>query len=125
MTAVFALQRKKLGCVKSLQNFCKICLFSLQNFAFWMQNLRFFFCKKPRGQNQALDGPLGLLLRCLLQVCPTGLSLPGCIHLLQEVSGIPGPTVSINLLDGVLAWSHHHNLSMILHLASLVWFSRE
>ena len=75
--------------------------------------------------HQALDGPLGLLLRCLLQVCPTGLSLPGCIHLLQEVSGIPGPTVSINLLDGVLAWSHHHNLSMILHLASLVGFSRE
>ena len=45
MTAVFALQRKKLGCVKSLQNFCKICLFSLQNFAFWMQNLRFIFAK--------------------------------------------------------------------------------
>ena len=45
MTAVFALQRKKLGCVKTLQNFCKICLFSLQNFAFWMQNLRFFFAK--------------------------------------------------------------------------------
>ena len=28
-----------------MQNFRKICLFSLQNFAFWMQNLTFFFAK--------------------------------------------------------------------------------
>ena len=54
VTAVFALQRKKLGCVKTLQNFCKICLFSLQNFAFWMQNLRLFFAKN-RGDSTMVE----------------------------------------------------------------------
>ena len=47
-TAVFALRRKKLGCQKTLQNFRKICLLSLQNFAFWMQNLRLFLAKNRR-----------------------------------------------------------------------------
>ena len=64
MTAVFALQRKKLGCVKSLQNFCKICLFSLQNFAFWMQNLRFFFAKN-RGDRLREGNVQRLLLKTI------------------------------------------------------------
>ena len=53
-TAVFVLRRKKLGCQKTLQNFLKICLFSLQNFAFWMQNLRLFFAKN-RGDRLVQD----------------------------------------------------------------------
>ena len=60
-TAVFVLRRKKLGCQKTLQNFRKICLFSLQNFAFWMQNLRLFFAKN-RGDSLVGNGSsLGML----------------------------------------------------------------
>ena len=59
---------KKLGSVKTLQNFCKICLFSLQNFAFWMQNLRFFF-QKTAGTDRRLTWQVSertLYLHCPL-----------------------------------------------------------
>ena len=59
---------KKLGSVKTLQNFCKICLFSLQNFSFWMHNLR-FFGKKNSGTDRRLTWQVSvraLYLHCSL-----------------------------------------------------------
>ena len=48
-TVVFALQREKLGCVKRLQNFRKICPFQLAKFC----NFRFFFAKKKTKKKNA------------------------------------------------------------------------
>ena len=86
-TAVFVLRRKKLGCQKTLQNFRKICLFSLQNFAFWMQNLRLFFAKN-RGDRLLLNLPL--LYRIVLTAggllavaaCPRGVRLQTHVSLI-------------------------------------------
>ena len=36
---------KEIRLCKNIAKFRKICLFRLQNFAFWMQNLRFVFAK--------------------------------------------------------------------------------
>ena len=72
MTAAFALQRKKLGSVKTLQNFCKICLFSLQKFVFWMQNLRFFL-PKTAGTDRRLTWQVSE--RALYLHCPLCKSL--------------------------------------------------
>ena len=55
MIAVFAQQRKKLDCVKKLQNFRKICLFQLAKFCIWMQNLRFFLAKKNAGTGRGMN----------------------------------------------------------------------
>ena len=46
VTSVFALQRKKLGCVKTLQNLP----FQLAKFCILDAKFEIIFCKKPRGQ---------------------------------------------------------------------------
>ena len=63
---------KKLGSVETLQNFCKICLFSLQNFSFWMHNLT-FFGKKNSGTDRRITWQVSE--RALYLHCPLSKSL--------------------------------------------------
>ena len=50
-----------------MQNFRKICLFRLQNFAFWMQNLRFVFAKNRGDRSVWIVHPYQCKILCLLK----------------------------------------------------------